>query len=300
MISALVLETPLAGELRRLVDEHLRHAQSEAAVAGDPEARVHEIRRALKKARAVLRLGRAAFGSVRKSESDAIRDVARRLSDHRDATAVLEVFATNAERFATPVEPAALSAFDACLKTRRDDIYTQTESVEAELTGVAAALGGVRDRLAVAEVDGRGFEAVEPGLRSSYRAGRRAARAAARKEDPEVMHAWRKRAKDLRYQLSVIEPVYPEILGAYRQQAHALTDLLGEHQDFDVLATAARSADLRPKDRQRLQQACTRRQAKLRALALPLGKRIYADKPTPWVDRLHTWWTVAAGQAQHG
>src|SRR5262249_34951169 len=51
----------------------------------------------------------------------------------------------------------------------------------------------------------------------------------------EHLHEWRKRSKDLRYALDLLEPTWPPVVKALADEVHALTDRLGDDQDLSRL-----------------------------------------------------------------
>ena len=56
---------------------------------------------------------------------------------------------------------------------------------------------------------------------------------------------WRKRAKDLRYHVELLEPIWPEIMKDLEKILHTLTDHLGDDHDFaDLRSTLTTSPKL--------------------------------------------------------
>ena len=83
-----------------------------------------------------------------------------------------------------------------------------------------------------------------PGLLRIHHRGREAlARVQSAPLDPEAYHELRKRAKDLRYTVDFLEPVWPEVLSVWASELHVLTDRLGEGNDLTVLL---HNLDVRP------------------------------------------------------
>ena len=75
-----------------------------------------------------------------------------------------------------------------------------------------------------------------PASRAPTRAGATRSPIARATPEPELLHAWRKRAKDLWYHQRLLAPAWPDVLGAQAEEAHALTELLGDDHDLAVLA----------------------------------------------------------------
>ena len=81
-----------------------------------------------------------------------------------------------------------------------------------------------------------GWKFLAPGLERTYKRGRARFSDVRRDPSPENVHEWRKRVKDLWYHLRLLRDSWPEVLGAVSDQAHELSDLLGDHHDLSVLA----------------------------------------------------------------
>ncbi|MCG8508288.1 MAG: CHAD domain-containing protein, partial [Rhodospirillales bacterium] len=125
-------------------------------------------------------------------------------------------------------------------------------------------------------------------------------------DKPQYFHDWRKRVKDLWYQLRLLESAWPDMMHAYDNALDELADLLGDHQDLDLLHDAldAMKADEAGQDEDGGIAICgvdaktcaatrllvEKRMNKLRRAARPIAKRIYSEKPGVFVDRLNAYW----------
>jgi CHAD domain-containing protein len=110
---------------------------------------------------------------------------------------------------------------------------------------------------------------------------------------PENAHEWRKRAKDLWYQLRIVRDAWPEVIGPMADQAHELADVLGDHHDLAVLADdAAKRSELftEASGVDALIELTARRQQELLERVLGLGKRLYAEKPKAFSRRFESYW----------
>jgi CHAD domain-containing protein len=108
------------------------------------------------------------------------------------------------------------------------------------------------------------------------------------------VHEWRKRVKDLWYQLRIVREAWPSTIGEMADRAHELSGLLGDHHDLAVLA-----ADLHERvgieHRQALAALIERRQQELLEGALDLGGRLFAEKPKTFRTRLRAYWLAWRG-----
>jgi CHAD domain-containing protein len=258
---------------------------------------VHGARKDLKKLRAVVRLLRKELGDeLYRAENSRYRDAGRALSESRDAQVKVETLAALEERAAgdraaasaaTDLPAAALDAWRGALERERD-----------AATGNEA--GGVERALALLEPGPRAIAAwplladewslLDAGLLRAYRQGRRAMAGAREAGDAASFHRWRKRGKDLWYQQRLLADAWPAVLGETAEQAHALSELLGDHHDLAVLAEDLAERGFEPAWSAPLGEAIAARQDELAGEAFALGRRLYAEKPKAYRRRLRAYW----------
>src|SRR5258708_7056053 len=207
---------PVAAETRRILVERLG-----AAIEHLAEPDVHEARKRLKEARALLRLVAPALGGGARAEVMALRDAARQLSAARDAEALVEAF----EKIQAGIDSAL----------RRRVRRRLPKPVGIDVAPVISALSASLDRIrGWLLVDG-GLELIEDGLIRTYGQGRRASRAAAKDPSPEQLHELRKRVKDAWYHHELLESVWPPVVKGYEKALKEASDQLGLHHDLDLL-----------------------------------------------------------------
>ena len=80
------------------------------------------------------------------------------------------------------------------------------------------------------------FAALSEGLERTYRRGRRDFGAAAAEREREALHEWRKRAKELWYHPRCCGALWPPVMEAFGDEAHELSDRLGDDHDLAMLA----------------------------------------------------------------
>ena len=136
-----------------------------------------------------------------------------------------------------------------------------------------------------------GWEHLLAGVARAYARGRDAFAAARAEPTPELLHAWRKRAKDLWYHQRLLAPAWLGVLGAQAEEAHVLSELLGDDHDLAVLAArlADGAAPLTPvvdAERAALLALVEQRSGELRTAAAQLGRRVYAESPKAFARRL--------------
>jgi CHAD domain-containing protein len=297
-------ERPTDG-LRRMalgqVDIALEQLGSAGADAPSEKA-VHETRKALKRLRALLRLLEHELGaSTFARENAALRDTARRLSGARDAEVMLRTLEGLIAR-----HPRTLARRSGVLKLRgrllleRARMERLTLGDPATRAEVLGELHAFRFRVAAWSLpDRQGIQPIESDLRRLYRQGRSRHRRVVRGKGDEMlaMHQWRKRVKDLRYALEMLERRGSG--GRLRRlavRADELGELLGEDHDLAVLAQRVRAGG-RPdgpeqtwrtgsRTRKTLLKLIARRRRELRKRALRDGERLYRASPDRFMRRI--------------
>jgi CHAD domain-containing protein len=282
--------------VRRVAGEQLADALANLRDPGGDRGRaIHEARKDLKKTRAVLRLVRPELGKRRyRAESRRLRDAGRSLSRLRDADVKLATVGELGERFAAEVPRATVEALSEALRRELAELSRPGSNPGGEATPEAIAaietsLAAVRDW----RLRRRGWKLIKDGLERSYKRGRRAFRETVASPTPERVHQWRKRSKDLWYHLRLLHGCWPEVVGELAGAAHELSDLLGDHHDLEVLAADVRArGDLPDANGERavLVELIGRRQDELLERAIPIGERLYAERPPAFRRRMRTWW----------
>lgn len=283
MASAFAFESgePVDAEARRLAKEGaarvlvaLERAESRT---DERERLIHDARRSLKRLRALVRLvsGDRALGHL-------LRDAARRLAGARDAAVVVRTFDGIAGD-----DPGDARVRAVLARARRQAEKLTGNTAAANVREFAAAVDDWKLR--------DGWKALEPGLRRSYRDGRRALRRASEHAEPEALHTLRKRCKDLQHELALLRDVWPPVVKGYGDATRELGELLGDDHDLVVLRE---ELVRRVADPDRFLARIDKRRRELRELIFPLAARIYCDSTSVFVGRFAKWW-AAAGRSAH-
>ena len=284
---------PVSDGIKRVVTARVDNALAElrGETDGDHAEAVHEARKDMKKIRSVVRLVRDALGEeAYRRENDHYRDIGRTLSSFRDAEVMVQTLETLQGRF----EPARerfrrlREQLEADLGRGRDD-----GSLEQAMARAGGALEQGRARTESWPLSGDDWKLIEPGLRRSYRRGRKRLRAV--EEEPSVvnLHEWRKRVKDLWYQLRLIRDAEPALIGALAEHAHLLSEHLGDDHDLALLreeAGARGDAFAEAGDQRLLFELIDQRRGELRFAATALGERIYTERPKQFTKALAARW----------
>jgi CHAD domain-containing protein len=263
----------------------------------EPAAAIHGTRKDLKKLRALLRLVRAELGAeLFAAENRRYRDAARLLSGSRDAQIKLETLVALRRTAGDELPAAETALWESELEAERDAATAALGAEDAGRIGEAlAAIASGREAIGAWPLEHEGWELVGPGLRRAYRDGRKGMKRVRKEPTAENVHAWRKRVKDLWYQLRLLEQAWPAPLAATAEQAHELTELLGDHHDLAVLAEDLGSR-WGVSGKASFEAAIERRQAELLSEAQAIGARLFAEKPKAFSGRLEAYWRAWRGR----
>jgi CHAD domain-containing protein len=276
--------------VRRLGRRHIEEALRELG-RGDRLEAVHGVRKEIKKLRAMLRLVRSAMArSDYRKYSDALRDAAAHLGAAQDAYVKVSALAELARHSELAVRPFGRISQMLHENCRQE----QAEFVRAHAPRkVKRALKRLVRRFASIRLKKSGWAALAPGLKRSYRDGRRGYQAALENGTPACFHEWRKRVKDLYYELALVRPIWPEQMMAAEAELKHLGECLGEDHDLFLLTQPSMWTQLKEGAKDEalaLKALVNQRQTELREQALALGARLYAEQPSVVCKRIGYYW----------
>jgi CHAD domain-containing protein len=287
---------PVPDEVRRVARGRIDHAIDELRGNSDStrEEAVHEARKDMKKLRALLRLVHGELGDrVYSAENACFRDTARELAGVRDADVMLATLGDLEERYGGL--PGAANRLRPALVAHR--FRASASSLMPASKSAVETLADARERIADWPLETDGFEAFEEGLGRIYRQGRRRFRAAQKLPSAEHVHEWRKRVKDFWYHLSLLQEIWRPVMSSLSDEAHELSDRLGDEHDLAVLLAWAHrhAAELDGSDPvlRGFDVILDSRRRELQDEAFDYGARLYADKPSVFVGRLEGWWEAS-------
>ncbi len=257
----------------------------------DAEA-VHEIRKALKRWRALLRMLGDILGGQGEQLRGEARELMRALAGARDAQCAIDALA-DLQKTGIPLSQASIATIEGRLQELRR---------AAETTAMTA---GIRERLhryldfAILSVDRWpldkvAFGAVAEGLAFTYRRARNLIPKSWPDAEPAELHDLRRRVVEHRHQMDLIEPLWPRLGQAWAAEAQRLRNRLGACQDLHVFAgLTAPNRPLAPW-RSRLAPAAALRRAAHVAASARLAGRLFAERPKAFRRRIEAMWQRGA------
>jgi CHAD domain-containing protein len=280
--------------IKRIVNEELVSATQKLS-RNDRKKRdeaIHEARKSVKKIRGALRLVQADLGATYRKENRRLRDLGRKLSEFRDAAAIIETFNSVIEKHNGSLQNNALSSIRNGLeKSKRDT--EEISHIDEVVKGAIATLGGMKKRVSAWPLKADGFRAIEAGLKARFRGGRKSMAVAQKDARPENYHEWRKRVKDHWYHVRLLENLWTDVMQAHEASLKNLETWLGDDHNLVVLRDklANKPEDYGDKkDIQLFLALADQYQKELRERAMSLGQRIYEEKPGQFAKNIAKMW----------
>ena len=288
MAFRLKLREPLSKGLKRIfceqIDSALHCCRNPAKQRG---VAVHEVRKHLKKLRAAMRLAVSEIGKNCLAKEDrCVRKIGRLVSDLRDAQVRLQTFRGLRDK-------AAKDSLKHLFPCTEELLLLERDSFSAAFAGwqrqAVPQLEEVKARLMAWPLDDLNWKEICNAVCKIYRRGQRALAEAI--DDPETdnFHAWRKRVKDVWYELRILQPLNRTVLEEMAHDAEVLAELLGSEHDLDFLRTRLEkdSGDqILATELTSLQKLISKRCKRLRRDALELGRRFYAEPSKAFAKRI--------------
>jgi CHAD domain-containing protein len=275
--------------------EVARHVLATARTAIEDHQRVeavavHDLRAALKSWRAYLRLIEPFLDRDDRHLRTEARDMARTLSVARDTQAALDA-AAEVERHTVSHRMTSRS-WDSV----RERLEALRESAEtASLTPALrkrfiAALDRADARVERWPLEKTSFGDVADNLGDGYRCARELIPEDWRSASAKELHDLRRRVVAHRYQMEVVQPLWPRLGKSWVREAQKLRVRLGNHQDLAVLARLAEPHRPLAPWRSRLQSAIDQQQMQRVDEACVIAARLFAETPKAFRRRLKAMW----------
>jgi CHAD domain-containing protein len=288
-------KSSVPGTVKRAVRKGIGTALD--AIDAKPEAllqdsAVHGARKQLKRSRGLLRVVRDDLGRRRFARTNRrLRDASRPLSQLRDVTVLIDTL--DGLRNAAGAQAGPFKPVRRALQARRQQVRQRILKDRPMRRAMVKELRKASRSVAHWSAAHRGWKAVGAGLSRAYRKGRAALDAAAREKSDGALHEARKRTKDLLYATEFIVHAQPDSIQPIIDDAHGLTDALGDDHDLAVLGDVIDhelGLRLSAADRNQITRLVARRRKDLQQHARALGQNLYAQSDTEFLTRIHDAW----------
>ncbi len=251
---------------------------------------IHDIRKRLKKLRALVRLVRDELGEDNyKSINIFFRDLGRELSDLRDLTAYMETVELLRSRYGDHIYVNFFNSIIREVKKERDELEAKLRAEGFFSNHLMEKLSYARKEMIKWPVESDSIRIILPSIERVYKRGRKAMNNAYDNPEKEIFHEWRKRVKYLWYQTLLLQETWPEMFETLEQEIHLLADYLGDDHDLMELNDKLKldGFNLEDGNQKELVHALVQEYSEhLRENAKTKGELIYAEKPGRFTDRI--------------
>jgi hypothetical protein len=233
----------------------------------DPEA-VHEVRKALKRWRALLRLLGRPLGEQADQMRMEARELMRAIAGARDAQSALDALG-DLRKADVPFSQTSIETIRARLTEMRDaaEAKSFTKTMRDRLSRYLDYATLSLERWPLKAID---FDTVTDGLTSTYR----------------------RRVVEHRHQMDLVEPLWPRLGKVWAEEAQRLRNQLGACQDLAVLTNLTAPHEPLAPWRSRLSPLIEERRRAHLNTAQRLSGRLFAEKPKAFRRRIAALWSA--------
>lgn len=248
---------------------------------------VHDFRKGMKRWRALLRLLEPVLGEEARRLRIQARDFARELAGARDAQSATEALDDLADAKAA-LSPRTIASIRARLDAIR--LGAEANLTQAVRTRLKAGLDDAGAAVDAWSLDQMTFSGLARELTRTYERIREDLPKDWRAAEPDALHELRRHVVSHRYQMELVEPLWPKFGRVWVDEAQRLRDRLGAFQDLSVLLGFTQPhAPLAPW-RARIAPLILARRATHAKAAQRIAGRMLAEKPKAFRQRLEALW----------
>jgi hypothetical protein len=289
-------------DIRRLLTAQVGRAVGHLSGSIDTgDTAIHATRKSLKRCRSILRLVRPGLNRASFRDFDhAFRNIARLLSHDRDREVMTDTLTHLLAEAETAAEKAALTAAMDELGSGDLNGFAQTAAVEN--TGLAIAnLQTLEHAIHSLEIKRSKISTFAAGFAQTYDDGRKSLKTAYRAMDDEAFHIFRKALQHHWRHCQLLSPVWPEMMDVRATAARDLSQIIGLDHDLSLVTHhfgKDGASQLEPQVLDGIIALAKIEQARIRAAARPLARRLFALPPEQMEQMILKLWPAAKSLAR--
>jgi CHAD domain-containing protein len=297
MAYELLSNQSVAGNIGRIWSEELTAAIETLQNAGNnPDKAVHEVRKGMKKIRALLRLVRKSMGKeLFARENVRYRNIGHMLSQVRDSAVMIKTLGKLKQANPRAMPATAYKNTLHKLSEKKAEAARSFFENNQSIPAVLSALKQAKEGQPEVPVSKESFAVFGDNIRKIYERGIQAYKHAGKQPSIDNFHELRKEVKILWYHTRLLRPVWPGFMEAYASQLGTLSELLGDDHDMGVLYEQIASGSLtfsRKATAAKMQTLIEDYRNTLQQQIHPLAKRVFAEEPEAFTGRLKRYWNI--------
>jgi CHAD domain-containing protein len=280
----LIQDETLPRGLKRIARDEIAAAIAQLGEkdASKRDFSIHEARKSIKKLRGLMRMLAPVPGTAAQEDIAALGALGRSLSGLRDAAALVEAVDLLGRHAREARVHEQLADLRRALQKRSRETIERSD-IQVILEAAIIGLRQVKRHLPAWRME-NSFDAIAPGLRNSYRRGKKALRLVRAEGTAENFHGLRKRVKDRWYQVRILEGVWPHPGRSREKDLRELQEDLGDDHNLDVLRAFI------PADSCALLELLEATQRHLREKSVAVADDLYDCDADSYVQDLRSLW----------
>lgn len=258
------------------------------------EQRIHEIRKTMKRSRAVLKLYRFATGeSVYVEENALFRDISRHISDLRVGAVRIKTMGKLIKQGSIKGNTSFYKHLVEEMKAEHMERIHEMIVKEKVQRSIASILRNNRKRISHLAGFPCEFDMLSSGLKRMYRRCVVNLDTAMKQPSAENIHNFRKPVKYMWSQMVLLHPIWPLVFGQNIRNLDKLGERLGDEHDLAELEQYlwshhyAKAEAIEP-----LILAIRKERKRIQRNVWPLSRKVFAETPAAFAKRVHAYWKV--------
>lgn len=280
----------------RVLREQYNYIDHLTSIPKDIDNTVHEIRKALKRIRAILRLVRFDIGEeLFQSENTRFRNLGRQLSDLRDFHVIISYLALNFEAQELQIPEDNF--------IRLVEHLNQKKEAELKLLVEKQTLETIKDQMAIAhrdltnyQLDFLGPHTIQDGVSHVYSLCLDKITESQTQLEDHPLHELRKKVKYLLNQMTLIQEVWPDFFKNYSTSLKRASDLLGDDHNIAetiTLVNSLPSSVLLDNDKISLTKSFQSEREHIHREIWPLLGKLFTEDADAFVKRITSYWLIS-------
>ncbi len=281
--------------IKRILIEQSSKAISDLMYLGDDrDERIHDARKSFKKIRALLRLIRNEISEEQyRRENECIRDAGRKLAVARNSLILINSLDSLSNDFNSLINVDLYNELKKMLRENYEIEYRNNYSNENLAAEIVQIIHSARARFQNMNLNSCDFDSIKKGLRIIYKQGYKQTFEVNENSSDENLHELRKRVKYLWYVLRLFKAADSKSIKKLIEDAHQLSDFLGEDHDLAELKNIILIMSKNEKNRQDINNLLLiieKRREQLQSFAMQLSGKVYKYKPGKFVNKIESDW----------
>lgn len=257
---------------------------------------IHDYRKEQKRWRALLRLLGPVLGEEGRLLRIEARDLARELAGPRDAQSAMDALEdVMEEKQAQDVlSPRSVKTLTERLEQSKTSMETSKLTAKRR-ERLIEALDRADRSVGIWPIDDMTFRDVADRMTVAYRRARKLQPDDWATATPEALHEFRQAVVIHRYQMELVEPLWPRLGETWIEEAQRLRNRLGQYQDLTVLTALTGPRQPLAPWRSRLLPLIALRQTEHLKRARRISGRMFAEPPKAFRKRMEALWNASGG-----